>query len=307
MAKRRGGEGEFRLATGRGVSLEPTDALARAPLLVVADLGGGGVTRDKVRLAAAIDEAELLAAVANRLEVRDVVEIDAGGRIKAKRVRRLGALTVDERDIPVDAAVIAQALLEQVRRDGLAGLPWSEASQALRDRVTFLRTIEAERWPNLSDEALTPTLETWLLSALHGVRSLAAIDPGGLHEALRGLIPWELHAALDRLAPARFTAPTGSSFAIDYSAEGGPRVEVRVQELFGLAAHPMLAEGRVPLTLALTSPARRPIQVTKDLPGFWRGSWADVRKDMRGRYPRHPWPENPLEAPPTTRAKPRGT
>ena len=307
VARRRGGEGEFRLATGRGVFLDPGDALARAPWLVVADLGGGGATRDRVRLAAAIEEADLLAAVSDRLETSDIVETDSGGRLRARRVRRLGALTIDQKDLPVDAAMLASALLAQVRREGLAGLPWSEAASDLRARVAFLRTLDETRWPDLSDESLLETAEDWLLPVLEGRRTLSAVEPGALHDALRALIPWELHSALDRLAPARFTAPTGSSFAIDYAAEGGPRVEVRVQELFGLAAHPTLAEGRIPLTLALTSPARRPIQVTKDLPGFWRGSWSDVRKDMRGRYPRHPWPENPLEAAATTRAKPRGT
>ena len=306
IAKRRGGAGEFRLSSGRGVFLDGGEALARADWLVVADLGGGA-GRDRIRLAAAIDEAELLAACAGRIETQDVVETDASGRLKAKRVRRLGALVLDERDLPVDGAMIALALLDQVRRDGVAALPWSEAALALRARVGFLRGLYGEDWPDLSDEALAFTLEDWLSPLLQGRRSLAAIDAGALHEALRGLIPWDAQVRLDRLAPPRFTAPTGSGFAIDYAAEGGPKAELRVQELFGLAAHPMLADGRVPLTLALTSPARRPIQVTKDLPGFWRGSWADVRKDMRGRYPRHPWPENPLEAAPTTRAKPRGT
>ncbi len=307
VAKRRGGAGEFRLLSGRGVFLDGGDGLAGADWLVVADLGGGGAGRDRIRLAAAIDEAELLAACAGRIETQDIVEADAAGRLKAKRIRRLGALVLDERDLPVDGAMIAGALLEQVRREGVSALPWSEGALALRARVAFLRGLYGEDWPDLSDDALTLNLEGWLSPLLAGRRAIAAIDAGALHEALRALIPWDAQARLDRLAPPRFTAPTGSGFAIDYAAEGGPKAELRVQELFGLCAHPMLADGRVPLTLALTSPARRPIQVTKDLPGFWRGSWADVRKDMRGRYPRHPWPENPLEAAPTTRAKPRGS
>jgi ATP-dependent helicase HrpB len=307
IAKRRGGAGEFRLSSGRGVFLDGGEGLARADWLVVADLGGGDAGRDRIRLAAAIDEAELLTACAGRIETQNIVETDASGRLKAKRVRRLGALVLDERDLPVDGAMIAQALLEQVRREGVAALPWSEAAQALRARVGFLHGLYGEDWPDLSDAALALTLEGWLPPLLQGRRALAAVDGGALHQSLRDMIPWEAQARLDRLAPERFTAPTGSGFTIDYAAEGGPKAEMRVQELFGLSAHPMLAEGRVPLTLALTSPARRPIQVTKDLPGFWRGSWADVRKDMRGRYPRHPWPENPLEAAPTTKAKPRGT
>ena len=133
------------------------------------------------------------------------------------------------------------------------------------------------------------------------------MSPDALDAAIHALVPWELQRAVDTKAPVRFVAPTGDSFAIDYAAEGGPRVEVRVQQLFGVAEHPMLAGGRVPLTLALTSPAHRPVQVTKDLVGFWRGSWRDVRTEMRGRYPKHPWPEDPLAAAPTNRAKPRGT
>ncbi len=307
VGKRRGGAGEFQLASGRGVFLDPADALANAPWLVVADLGGGTDARDRIRLAASINEDELMAAVADRLETKDIVETDAAGRVRAKRVRRLGALIIDERDLPIDGALIVQALLEQVRRDGVSTLPWSDAALALRARVAFLRSLGDTAWPDLSDHALTETLSDWAPPVLEGKRSLAAVETSALYDALRNLLPWEAQAKLDRLAPAAFHAPTGSSHAIDYAAEGGPKVQVRVQELFGLAAHPMLAEGRIPLTLSLTSPARRPIQVTKDLPGFWRGSWAEVRKEMRGRYPRHSWPEDPLIAPPTTRAKPRGT
>jgi ATP-dependent helicase HrpB len=307
IAQRRGGAGEFRLATGRGVFLDPAEALAQASFLVAADLGGGGGARDRVRLAAAIDEADLLAVAADRIETIEVVETDAAGRMRAKRIRRLGALVLHERETPMDAALIAKALLEQVRREGVSNLPWGEAAKALRARIAFLRHHFGDAWPDLSDEALLARLEEWLAPALEGRRSLSDIDEHVLREALAGLIPWEMKARLDRLAPAWFVAPTGSSFPIDYAAEGGPKVEVRVQELFGLAVHPTLAEGRIPLTLALTSPARRPIQVTNDLPGFWRGSWAEVRKEMRGRYPKHPWPEDPLAAAPTTRAKPRGT
>jgi ATP-dependent helicase HrpB len=152
---------------------------------------------------------------------------------------------------------------------------------------------------------LTAQLDDWLAPLLLGRTSLASLADADLEAALRALIPWDRQRALDTAAPARFTAPTGSTFAIDYAAEGGPRVDVRVQELFGLAEHPAVAG--VPLTLALLSPAHRPIQLTKDLPGFWRGSWKDVRAEMRGRYPKHPWPEDPASAAPTTRAKPRGT
>jgi ATP-dependent helicase HrpB len=306
LATRRGGAGEFRLASGRGAYLDPSRSLAGAQWLVVAELGAGAA-KDRILLAAALDEAELFAAVAHRIDVKDVVETDAGGRFQAKRVERIGALVLSERAITIDDAVIERALLNQALKQGVAALPWGEPAKGLRARIGFLRALHGDPWPDLSDEALAAQADTWLSGALIGIRSLAGLRPEALEAALRTLVPWDLQAKLDRLAPARFTAPTGSSVAIDYAAQGGPRVELRVQELFGLAVHPTLAEGRIPLTLALTSPARRPIQVTRDLPSFWGGSWAEVKKQMRGRYPRHPWPDDPLAAPPTTRAKPRGT
>lgn len=158
----------------------------------------------------------------------------------------------------------------------------------------------------MDDAALLATLPAWLAPALDGVRRLSSLTDAALSAALTALLDWEQRQTLDRLAPSRLETPAGSSHAIDYEADGGPAVEVRCQALFGLARHPMLADGRVPLTLRLTSPAGRPIQVTKDLPGFWAGSWAEVRKDLKGRYPKHPWPENPLEAPPTLRTKRAG-
>ena len=148
--------------------------------------------------------------------------------------------------------------------------------------------------------------DDWLLPLLDGGSSLKAVDPGALTAALEAMVGWEAMRRLETQAPERWATPAGSRHAIDYAAEGGPRLEARVQELYGLAAHPTLAGGRVPLTLALTSPAHRPIQVTKDLPGFWKGSWKEVRTEMKGRYPRHVWPEDPASADPTTRAKPRG-
>jgi ATP-dependent helicase HrpB len=157
----------------------------------------------------------------------------------------------------------------------------------------------------LSDAALLARIDEWLTPLLAGVRSLAALKPDVLDGALRTLVPWDLQRRLEAEAPARWTAPTGNSFAIDYAADAGPRVDVRVQEVFGLSEHPSV--GGEPLTLSLLSPAHRPIQTTKDLPGFWKGSWKDVRADMRGRYPKHVWPEDPASAAPTTRAKPRGT
>ncbi|MFN3582832.1 ATP-dependent helicase HrpB [Phenylobacterium sp.] len=302
VAKARGGQGEFQLVSGRGAFVEPTDALAREKWLAVAELGGGD-RRDRILLAAPLEEAEL-SAFADQFEVEERLEESGGGRLRAKRLTRLGRLTLrEEVDDNPDPALVARALADRVRREGVRVLPWSASAESLRERVAFLRARDPA-WPDLSDAALVETLDDWLTPLLAGVRSLAALKPDVLDGALRTLVPWDLQRRLEAEAPARWTAPTGNSFAIDYAAEAGPRVDVRVQEVFGLSQHPTV--GGVPLTLSLLSPAHRPIQTTQDLPGFWRGSWKDVRSDMRGRYPKHVWPEDPAQAAPTARAKPRG-
>ena len=308
VAQARGAAGEYRLASGRGAWLEPADPLARAPWLAVGELAGGGV-RDRIVAAAPLETEEVLEAFASRIVIADEVETDADGRVSARRVRRLGRLVVEARRLErPDPKLLSQALLARVRAQGLGALSWGEGAGALRARVGFLRGLEPQAaWPDLSDDGLANDLDAWLAPLLNGAARLEAIGPAALEGALLALIPWELQRRLDRDAPARYATPAGATAAIDYAAEGGPRAEVRVQELFGLAAHPTVAGGRTPLTLALLSPARRPVQVTQDLPGFWRGSWREVRVEMRGRYPRHPWPEDPLAAPPTSRAKPRGT
>ncbi|MDO9245367.1 MAG: ATP-dependent helicase C-terminal domain-containing protein, partial [Phenylobacterium sp.] len=204
-----------------------------------------------------------------------------------------------------DPKLIAAALADRVRNEGLSVLTWGSAAEALRARVGFLRAGGGD-WPDLSDASLLDRLDDWLTPLLPGLRSLAALKPDALDGALRSIIAWDQQRRLDAAAPLRWTAPTGNAFTIDYTAEGGPRVDVRVQEVFGLTQHPSVAGG-VPLTLSLLSPGHRPVQTTKDLPGFWKGSWKDVRSDMRGRYPKHVWPEDPANTAPTARAKPRGT
>jgi ATP-dependent helicase HrpB len=307
IARQRGPQGEYQLASGRGVHLDPADAMARETWLAVGDLGGGTI-RDRILLAAPLDEAKLLAAFGDRVRTQDVLEPDAKGRLKARRITRLDRLIVTERliDNP-DGAMIAGALMDRARREGLGALGWGEGAKRLRERTAFLRSAGVPDVPDLSDRALLADLDGWLAPLLAGKSTLADISAGALDNALRGLIDWPAMQALDRLAPERWITPAGTGMAIDYAAEGGPAVEMRVQELFGLDEHPSVAAGRVPLTLVMLSPARRPIQVTKDLPGFWRGSWKAVRSDLRGRYPKHPWPEDPLVEPPTTRVKPRGT
>jgi ATP-dependent helicase HrpB len=305
IARARGEPGAFQLANGRGAYLDAADSLARERWLAVAELGGGEA-RDRILSAARVDEAALLAGQTANLESEERVRLDDQGRVSAVRVRRLGRIVVDERRIEKpDARLLAKALSEQVQRAGLQSLRWSEATGAFRDRVAFLRTLDPPAWPDLSDATLLASLDKWLEPLLIGCSGLAGLDPGQLDDAVRDLVDWEQRRALDQAAPEAWIAPTGTRARIDYRAEAGPTVEVRVQELFGLAVHPSVAGGHAPLVLSLLSPARRPIQTTRDLPGFWRGSWSDVRKDMRGRYPKHPWPEDPLAAPPTTRVKPR--
>ncbi|MGQ3113719.1 MAG: ATP-dependent helicase C-terminal domain-containing protein, partial [Brevundimonas sp.] len=269
--------------------------------LAVAEVGGGDA-RDRIRLAAPVDPADLEALV----EDEERVVREPSGRMTVHRIRRIGAVVLEDRLIgPADPKRLAEALRGEVERDGIGAIKWGERASALRARLAFLARLE-DGWPDVSDAGLTETAETWLWPLLDRVQSLGAVPDAALEEGLRRLIPWDRHQALDQQAPARLATPLGSA-AIDYSAEGGPRVDIRVQELFGVTTHPTVGGGSTPLTLALLSPARWPIQMTKDLPGFWRGSWKEVRSEMRGRYPRHPWPENPAEAPPTNRVKPRGT
>ena len=301
VAKARGKPGEVLLASGRGAFLDATDGLAREGWLAVGDLGGGEA-RDRIRLAAPLDPASLEA----RLKTDDRLVREPSGRMVMRRIRRVGAIVFDEKIAGApDRGAITKALRDEVEADGLAGLKWGERSSAMRARLAFLHGLDAD-WPEVSDAALLAQCEAWLWPLLESVQDLSQIRDEALAQGLDALVPWDRRRAVDELAPARLTTPLGSA-GIDYGAEGGPRVDIRVQELFGVTTHPAVGGGRIPLTLALLSPARRPIQMTKDLPGFWRGSWKDVRSEMRGRYPRHPWPENPAEAPPTNRVKPRGT
>ena len=302
IAKARGKPGEVLLASGRGAFLDPTDMLAREPWLAVAEVGGGDA-RDRIRLAAPVDPA----ALDGQVTAEDRLTREPSGRMVMRRIRRLGAIVVDEKITGApDRAAVTGALKAEVERDGLSDLKWGERASELRARLIWLAGLE-EGWPDMSDAGLLAERETWLWPLLETVQSVNVIPDGVLEQGLRTLIPWDRQRAFDELAPARLTTPLGSA-AIDYAAEGGPRVDIRVQELFGLKTHPTVGgNARVPLTLALLSPARRPVQMTKDLPGFWSGSWSAVRADMRGRYPRHPWPEDPAAADPTNRVKPRGT
>lgn len=304
VAKARGSSGEFQLATGRGAHVEATDVLAREKWIAVGEMGGGAA-RDRILLAAPLDETALREAFQGRLVREERLEIEADGKVRGRRLLKLDRLTVEDRVIErPDPEMIARALADKVRREGLAALKPGERTQSLLARAGFLHAGRPELWPDLSATALLARLDDWLSPLLVGKRSLAELSDGAVADAIRTLLPWDLQQKLEAEAPARWQAPTGSKFHIDYGADGGPRVEARVMELYGLSEHPTAAG--VSLTLALLSPGHKPIQITKDLPGFWRGTWKEVRTEMKGRYPRHVWPEEPWLAQATTRAKPRG-
>ncbi len=307
IARRRtGDEPRYRLANGRGAVLEKADALAGEKFIAIADLDGAGA-EGRIYMAGALDEADLRQHFAAHIETRESVEWDEQQqKVLAAKQERLGALVLSEKRLanPSTEAVQA-ALLQAVRQRGLASLAFDENVEALRQRVAALRIAYGEGWPDLSDAALLARLEEWLLP--EKAMSLNALRQLDHATAIRNLLHWEQQRALDRLAPTHIEVPSGSRVRIDYSDPAKPVLAVKLQEMFGLAQTPAIADGRVPLSLHLLSPAGRPLQVTGDLAGFWRTSYAEVRKEMRGRYPRHPWPEDPLTAPPTARAKRRGT
>ena len=306
IAMARGRPGEFLMANGRAAALKPHEALAAEPFLAIGEVAGRAASA-RILLGAALSLEEIEAVARSAIETADELAFDrASAGLRARRRRRLGALVLAEQTLAVpgnEASALALAL--GVLSLGIERLPWSKGLRQWRDRVMFLRRAEGEPWPDLSDEALMSDPE-WLTPFLLGKTRLDEIGPDDLSAALRAKLPFALARRLDEEAPTHFSAPTGTAAPIDYEAEGGPSIALRVQELFGLPEHPSVAGGRIPLTLHLLSPAHRPIQITRDLPGFWRGSWAAVRSDLRGRYPRHFWPEDPANAAPTARAKPRG-
>jgi len=306
------GNGSFVLANGRGAAIDQASALSRAPFIAVAELTGTAA-QGRILLAAPITQAEIEAHFADQIETSDEITFDrAAMALRSRRRKTLHALTLSEAPLALQfSEQNARILCDGLIAAGLDQLPWSKPTRQWRDRVMFLRKAEGEGaqnlWPDLSDAALAAQREAWLTPLLYDKTSLKEISAGELSDALMRLLARELRARLDREAPTHFEAPTGSQLAIDYEAEQGPTIAVRLQELFGLNTHPSIARGKIPLVLELLSPAHRPVQVTRDLPGFWRGSYEAVRSDLRGRYPRHPWPEDPASAPPTRRAKPKGT
>jgi len=299
--RRKGEAPRFVLSGGKGAVMPEGDPLAGARLIVATDLDGDP-REARIRQAIAITESEIRALFADRIVWQDLCLWDRRERrVIARQQERLGALVLDDRhwaDVP--APTMARALLEGVRD---LGLTWSDAARRFAARVTLARA-QAPDLPDMTDAALLDRLGDWLLPFLDGVKTAQDWRRFDLTEALRARLSWEQMQALDRAVPARFTTPLGRQIAIDYSGEA-PEITLRLQEMFGQATHPTVAG--VPLRITLLSPGHKPVQTTMDLPGFWATSYADVRKEMRGRYPRHPWPEDPTAADPTLRAKPRNT
>ena len=307
VAQRRDAPGRFLLRNGRGAWLSPTDPLAHADWIVAAQIDDAG--RDgRIMLAASLDIDELMAHAAAQITWRDEITWNESTRsVAARRQSRLGALTLsDAAIVDADAAEVSAALLEGIRRIGIESLPWSEAGKALRRRIAFMHHHDVS-WPDVTDAELARTLEEWLGPRVIGVRKLEDVASVDFVDALRNVLGWEQRRALDELAPERIEVPSGSRIAVDYTDPASPVLAVRLQEVFGLNETPKLLGGSVAMTLHLLSPAYRPVQVTKDLASFWKVGYFDVRKDLRGRYPKHHWPEDPVNAEPARGAKRRKT
>lgn len=300
---RSGAPGTFRLANGRGARVEPGDPLAREPWLAVAELDDAG-SEARIRLAAPLSLPQIETLLGHRFEMREEVGFDAReGAIVARRTLRLGAIVLKEQPLAtVDPELIVRGLCDAIRAAGSGVLPWTEAASQLRSRIAFLHRCDPAGWPDLGDEALLATLEEWLGPFLAGYRRIAELAGLDLRQILLARLDHAQRQALDRLAPAWIDVPSGRAVAIDY-IQDPPVMAVKLQEMFGLTAQPAVNAGRTPLVLQLLSPAGRPVAVTRDLAGFWMSGYSAVRKELRGRYPKHPWPEDPLTAVPTARTK----
>ncbi|HEX8453126.1 MAG TPA: ATP-dependent helicase HrpB [Longimicrobium sp.] len=301
--RRQGGGGRFLLRNGRGAAFAHPQPLAEAAYVVAAELAGHG-RESRIYLAAPVELAELEAHFADQIETEESVAWDAeAGAVRARRRERLGALVLRESPLAdADPERITAALLDGVRERGLGALPWSKSARQLQERLVFLRRADAS-WPDASDEGLLAGMEEWLAPHLHGVSSLAQLARLDLAAILESMLPWDRRRRLDEQAPTHVEVPSGSRIAVDYSDPEAPVLAVRLQEVFGWTETPRIAG--VPLTLHLLSPAHRPVQVTRDLASFWRTTYFDVKKDLKGRYPKHYWPDDPLAATPTRRARPR--
>ena len=306
IAQRRGHTPRFLLRSGRGAVLALPHALGGAEFIVATDLDDRGA-ESRIFLAAPVTREEIEQHLGPQITVEEEVTWNAvSARVEARRIRRLGAIVLGEgllRD--PDPVLVAHAYREGLQRAGLDSIPWGDGFIRLRERLAFLHRVDPASWPDASDAALLERLEAWLAPHANRLRSLGDLSRIDFAALQLADLTWQQRQALDAEAPTHMEVPSGSRLPIDYADPASPVLAVRLQEMFGLAETPSIARGRVPLTLHLLSPAHRPVQVTRDLGGFWRSSYHDVRKDLRGRYPKHVWPEDPLSEPPTRRAKPR--
>jgi ATP-dependent helicase HrpB len=300
--RRAGAHNRFVLSNGRGACFVEAEPLAAADYIVAAHLDGSREAR--VFLASGIDHEQLLHTHSHLISEHTSVSWDEREQcVQARRQQRLGKLVLlDEPWEAADSQLLQSILLEGIRRNGLACLPWNAAARQLQARISFLRRAVPRDWPDVSDAMLLSTLHEWLLPYVHGMRRLAQLRRLDLHAVLLAQLPWAQQRQLDELAPSHLTVPSGSRVRLDYSQET-PVLAVRLQEMFGLADTPRIAGGRLPVLLHLLSPARRPVQVTQDLATFWQGSYHEVKKELKGRYPKHHWPDDPLQAEPTARVK----
>lgn len=286
----------YRMRNGRSALLSQTDALARQSFLAIAH-ADGALPHGRVRLAAALDPEAVNRLFAQQIIEQDTVRVNDSGQVSARHQRMLGALLLEDTPLPrPKPEQAAAALCAYVRDQGLDCLPWDEQSQQWRARVSLLQQLDGDPWPLMDDDALLDSLENWLAPALGGCPSLAGLSASAFFDALRGLLPGHLRRQLETLAPTHWQVPSGAQKSIVYGEEGGPTLDVKLQEMFGSKETPTIAQGRVPLLLRLNSPAGRPLQITRDLAHFWRNGYPAVRSEMRGRYPRHPWPEDPFTA-----------
>jgi ATP-dependent helicase HrpB len=299
--------GRFLLRNGNGAVLAGAQSLSDAPYIVAAEVDGRR-PESRIFLAASIGLEAIEEHFGDQIVAEQIIEWKASERaVTAREVERLGAIVLAERTLRTpDPSRVMEVLLEGLAREGIDALPWSQRARSVRQRLAFLHTLDPS-WPDVSDSLLAGTLGAWLGPRLEGARSLSDVSRIDLSEALLGGLRWDRRAAIDELAPTHVVVPSGSRVPIDYSDPKAPVLAVRLQEMFGLADTPRIASGRVPLTIHLLSPARRPVQVTRDLAGFWRSSYFEVRKELRGRYPKHYWPDDPMQAEPTSRAKRPGS
>ena len=304
--RRKGADARYRLSGGRGGVLPNEDSLASEPYIAVAELDGQA-REARIYLAAPVARATLETHFADQISEGTEVFWDAqSDAVAARWQRRIGALVLDEKAThdEADPDAITAAMIEGIRKLGLHCLPWDKASEGLRARLAFLHRVDGDVWPDVSDEGLLASLEDWIAPYLSGITKRGQLKQINLSEALLAGIDWNQRQEMDRLAPTHWQVPTGSNIRIDYSGET-PALPVRMQEMFGATETPKVANGKVAVTLHLLSPAQRPIQVTSDLIGFWNGSYAQVKAEMKGRYPKHYWPDDPLIAEPTRRVKSR--